>query len=140
MIAVTSSLFCVSAVLIQLDKNADPPAADEQQQLQFLKEQAAAFILYRGDLSRPALPMTPEPVLRYSNPLGGGQAGSGATFLWLDGARPLAAVSLSARPADNRVYLECTSLSAEPLMCLRNGTEFWLPKAIGRAAQWLETA
>jgi hypothetical protein len=82
MTAVTISVFCVSAVLAQLDKNADAPAADQRLQLQFLKEQATELTLHRGDPAHSALAMTPEPVLRYSNPLSGGQAGSGVTFLW----------------------------------------------------------
>src|SRR5438552_18542932 len=92
MTAIAVSLFLLNSVLTQLEKDSESQATDERRQLQFLKEQAAALLMYRGEDRSSPLTMTAEPVLRYSNPLGGGQGGSGGTFLWLDAARPLAAV------------------------------------------------
>lgn len=132
--------FFLSAVICQLDNNATLPAADETLQLQFLKEQAATLIVKRSDAARSPLAMTADPVLRYSNPLGGGQAGSGATFLWLDRTKPLAAVSLSIRASDHHAYIEGTSLSAEPLECLRSEALFWSPTTRGQPAQRLDDA
>src|SRR5436305_2037799 len=120
MTAVAVSTFLLSAVICQSGNNTASPAAEESPQVQFLKAQAAALIMHRGNPDRSRLTVTGEPVLRYSNPLGGGQGGSGATFLWLDRTRPLAAVSLSIHAADDHAYLECASLSTGPLVCLRN--------------------
>jgi hypothetical protein len=114
--------------------------ADAQVHLSFLKEQAAALTLRRAENRDSSITMTPDPVLRYSNPLSGGQGGSGATYLWLEDTRPIAALSLSIRPADNRVYLECAALVAEPLVCLRHEAPFWSPTKMGLSRQILADA
>jgi hypothetical protein len=120
----------------------EPSATDTkwQEELRFLKEAAAEFVLYRTDSAGARLTMNPEAVLRYSNPLGGGQGGSGVTYLWLQGQRPVAGLSLSIRPADNHVYMECTSFGGTALSCLRQGAEHWSPKTDGPIAQRLPEA
>jgi len=113
---------------------------DGEEHLRFLKEQASALTLRRAENRDSSIALAPNPVLRYSNPLSGGQGGSGATFLWLEGTRPISALSLSIRPADNRVYLECAALLPEPLVCLRQEAPFWSPAKMGLSKQMLTEA
>jgi hypothetical protein len=116
------------------------PEAEALSELRFLKIQVAEFTLFRPQNLTAPLPLLPEAVLRYSNPLGGGQAGGGATFLWVERTRPVAALSLSIRPADNRVYVECASLGQGDLACVRGEMPFWTPKSGGLIPQSLNAA
>src|SRR5207248_5193166 len=83
--------------------------------------------------------LTDQPVLHYDNATG--LSTDGVTFLWLSGARPVAAVSFSIRrrPA-NAVYRECTSLWDAPLDCRTGGMSFWSPKQGGLIRQRLRDA
>src|SRR5262245_21137120 len=108
------------SVLVVAIGQAPPPGAQEgdqrQPRLEYLKQRTAEFALYRGSDGKSPLPLKPEPVSHYSNPLG--PSSDGATFLWLDGGRPVAALSLSLRSNPrNAVIRECTSFSATPLEC-----------------------
>src|SRR5205085_10593172 len=79
-------------------------------------------------------------VLRYSNPESE-LSRDGAMFLWLVGARPVAAISLSIRSRPlNRAYYECTSFSSQPLECKRDGETVWAPKTGGLLAQPMRDA
>ena len=70
------------------------------------------------------------PVLRYTNPIGG-LVRDGTLFFWRDGVRPVAACSFSIRgPEDPQtVYFEMTSLAGTPLRCERAGQVRWMPKS-----------
>lgn len=68
-----------------------------------------------------------EPVLRYSNPIRNFFS-DGATFLWLDGKRPVAAGTISIRGAGD-VWWEFSSFSDRPLRCVREGRAVWTPAA-----------
>jgi hypothetical protein len=108
---------------------------DAEDRLRFFKEQLDSFSLFRaGDATTP-LALKPDAVLHYSNPESE-LSRDGVTFLWLAGARPVAAISLSIRnrPA-NAAYYECTSFSDQPLDCRRNGSTIWAPKKGGLLAQ-----
>lgn len=121
----------------------DLPASDavRQEQMEYLKERATQLALYRPDAEAP-LPLTPQPVLRYSNNerVNAGSSSDGATFLWLHGTLPVAAVSLSIRRPNNPVYRECTSFSSTPLECRRDDASVWAPKSGGLLAQRFEGA
>ncbi len=57
----------------------------------------------------------------------------GATFLFFDGERPRAVVSVRVRSRDKRLmsgecWRELVSLSREPLVCQRHGSTIWSPK------------
>lgn len=93
--------------------------------MRFFKEKAAELGLFRGSKAKEPQPLLREPVLRYSNSERVIGSLDGATFLWLEGARPLAAVSFSVRRVGNAVYRECTSFSGMPLEC-----------RVGEAAEW----
>jgi hypothetical protein len=78
------------------------------------------------------------PILRYTNPVTSA-FGEGATFLWMEGTRPLAAVSPSCRD-EGTVYWELTSLSDAPLTLLRDGQPVWQPKSASFPARLLPEA
>ena len=123
------------------EEPADAPAsAPRAQRMTYLKARAAEFELFKGDDRAQPLPVTREPLLRYSNPVRGFNLSDGATFLWLDGERPLAVAAWSIRLSPNRVYREFTSLSAEPLVCRFEGTDVWTPQTGGLLNQALPKA
>lgn len=116
----------------------DTPAA-RKARLEFLQSRAVECELFRDSDRAAPLPMTKEPVLRYSNPVRGFNLSDGTTFLWTDGHRPLAVATWSLRGPGN-VYREFTSLSGEPLACVREGREIWSPKTGGLLNQPLPDA
>jgi hypothetical protein len=115
--------------------DADTPAA-RQARLDYLKSRAAECELFKeGDCKSP-LVLSKEALLRYTNPVRGIKLSDGATFLWLDGERPLAVASWSLRGAGN-VWREFTSLTDKPLACTRDDVEIWSPKTGGLLDQQL---
>jgi len=132
---------CVIWVLVLVGQAAaeKPTEAERLSRLKFLKEKAAERTLYRGAGETAAFPLTAEPVLRYANTerwdLG---TSDGATFLWLDGTRPVAAISTSIRRPNDSAHHECTSFSSGPLEGRLAGVPVWLPKRGGLLAQPLE--
>jgi len=136
-------LFLLAASL-RATRADDPPndadtAAARQARLDYLKLRAAECELFKqADRSSP-LPLSKEALLRYTNPVRGIKLSDGATFLWLDGQRPLAVATWSLRGPGN-VWREFTSLSGEPLACMRGGVEIWSPKTGGLLDQLLPDA
>ena len=124
----------IAAVLTQGPAPQDEAAAGRQQKLQFLKGKAEQFELRWAASDKPPLTLKSEPISLYTNWVG--LSTDGATFLWLAGDRPVAALSLSIRsqPA-NSVYRECTSFGAAPLDCRLNGATVWSPTTGGLVAQ-----
>lgn len=138
----TSALFALVG-FVALGQN--PPAADDTgrvaertEQLKHFKEKAAEIELRRG--GEAPFKLVPEPVLRYSNAEREIGSLDGATFVWLDGSRPIAVVSFSVRKQGNSVYRECTSLSKAPLVCQQGETPAWSPKQGGLLDQALADA
>ncbi|MCU0875310.1 MAG: hypothetical protein MUE50_23510 [Pirellulaceae bacterium] len=112
--------------------------ASRPERLRFMKDQASEFSLFQhADPSTP-LPLMPEPSLRYINLEA--NVNDGATFLWLDGTRPAAAISYSIRLPDDRVYREWTSFSPTPLECRRGGVALWSPATNGLLLERLDDA
>src|SRR5204862_237492 len=72
-----------------------------------------------------------EPILRYSNPERDSGTWDGATFLWLDGARPIAAICFGIRRPNNAVFREHTSFSKTPLVCRKASGIAWTPHTGG---------
>ena len=56
--------------------------------MRFLKKRSAQLKLYQQPDTESPLPLTEQPVLRYSN--WAGSSSDGATFLWLHDERPVA--------------------------------------------------
>src|SRR6266480_3957104 len=109
------------------------PPAEPNDRLQFFKDKLAEYSLFRQKSPDAPLTLKKDPIIFYSNPEG--PSHSGVTFLWLDGERPIAAVSLSIRRPNNAVAHELSSFSAAPLDCQRRGTSIWQPKSGGLLAQ-----
>jgi hypothetical protein len=105
-------------------------AADSETRLRFLADRFAEFSVQRPGGGAAALAATPEPVLRYSNPVRAIGLSDGVVFLWLDGVRPAAAASLSLR-AQGTMHREFTHLGAHPLECTRSGAALWSPQGPG---------
>lgn len=109
----------------------DPQVAKaRRERLDYMKATLDRVVLETtGDTPR-RLTATEHPVLRYTNPVASAH-GDGATFLWLGGSRPAAAVSLSFRDSGDQ-WWELTSLSDEPLRATRDGVRVWAPKTANR--------
>jgi hypothetical protein len=118
--------------------NADTAAA-RQARLDYLKSRAAECELFKQGVRGSPLTLSEEALLRYTNPVRGIKLSEGATFLWLDGQRPLAVATWSLRGPGN-VWREFTSLSGQPLACTRDGVEIWSPKTGGLLDQLLADA
>jgi hypothetical protein len=116
----------LAAALGQVE--ADTEAADRKERHAHMKERAAELSLHRGPGAKEKLPLSAEPVIRYSNAERDIGSLDGLTFLWLADQRPVAAVSLSLRRVGFQVYHECTSFVAEPLECRRDAAVLWAPK------------
>ena len=129
-----------AAALGQQEADPPPAPAGRQEQLALFKQQVAELSLYGGPDATGPLPLHPEPVLRYTNAERDIGSLDGATFLWLEGPRPIAAVSYSIRRLRNEVYRECTSLSPSPLVCRTGEAPLWSPKTGGLLAQRLAGA
>jgi hypothetical protein len=107
--------------------------ADKNDRLQFLNAKLPDYSLFRQKSPNAPLTLKKVPIVVYSNPEG--PSHTGATYLWLDGQRPVAAISLSIRRPNDAASHEMTSFSATPLECQRNGTTIWSPKTGGLLAQ-----
>src|SRR5438067_10751182 len=104
MFGLLTSFLVISAAIVQTQPAPSGTAAERQERLQYMKAKGAELAFFRAENADTPLTMVSEPVLRYSNPLGLGQAGEGVTLLWLEGARPMAAASFSIRPPRDDVY------------------------------------
>src|SRR5262245_44133946 len=126
------------ASVAQVENAPDQREADQRQQMQFFKEQAAQHQLFRPPTEKSPLSLKADPVLRYSNPAG--LSSDGATFLWLEGELPVAAISFSLRRPNNAAFRECTSFSSTPFDCRVGDNTVWAPKKGGLLASKLEPA
>jgi hypothetical protein len=129
MSATFSSLALLLVTMAQLP--AEPSAeGDPKDRLRFMKSKAAEFALYR-EMAKEPLPLKDEPVLRFSNPERDSGTLDGATFLWLERAKPVAAISFGIRRPKNAVFREHTSFSSTPLVCRKAGVDIWSPQTGG---------
>jgi hypothetical protein len=140
----TLSCVIVLAACFATLRAADPPAdadtpAARLARLEYLKSRAAECEISKERKRDQPLQLIKEPLLRYSNPVRGFNLSDGATFLWLDGERPLAVATWSIRGPGN-VFRETTSLCAEPLSCIRDDRVIWTPKTGGLVNQLLPDA
>jgi hypothetical protein len=113
---------------------------DRAEQLRFFKEHAAELTLLPSATANKPFPLLTEPVLRYSNAERDIGSLDGAAFLWLDGTRPIAAVSYSIRRLRSEAYRECTSFADSPLVCRHGEKDIWSPKTGGLLTQKLAGA
>jgi hypothetical protein len=128
-------LHSLALCIMALGQTAVEPRTESNRQdrLQYFRQLATELVLSGPDGAR--FDLKPEPVLRYSNAVRESGSSDGATFLWLNGKGPLAAVSFSIRRPDSHVYREVTSFSSAPLVCEQPSTPTWSPKTGGLVHQ-----
>jgi hypothetical protein len=133
------ALAVMLAAIVQTPAEQPPNDASRQARLRFLIETANKLTLRDPSNKGAKFTRMEQPVLRYDNVIG--LSTDGATFLWLDEKRPVAAISFSIRGRQgNAVYRECTSLWATPLECRDDESVVWAPKHGGLMAQRLRDA
>jgi hypothetical protein len=128
------SIFATSvlvAVLGVAPGDEEPAEAARLERLEFLKDKAAQFSLSRESSPDQPLKLKESPIHRFSNPERDGGSWDGATFLWLDGARPMAAICFSIRRPNDAVFREHSSFSNTPLVCEKSGKVSWAPRTGG---------
>src|SRR4051794_646124 len=78
------------------DPKSDDAKVERQRRLDFMKAKLGEFGLKAVGPPETPLVLADEPALRWTNPVRGAQ-GDGATFFWMDGARPVAVATISIR-------------------------------------------
>ena len=113
---------------------ASEAAADAAKQFQaYAKEAAGEYELRAAAADGRKLVLAPEPVLRWSNPLGGRKA-HGDVFLWTDEGRPAAVLSIYEFTAPNgpvHEHHEFCSLATEKLVGDGPENRDWSPAEAG---------
>jgi hypothetical protein len=104
----------------------------------FMRQEVDHYTVGAAPNLETRLPVTSQPVLRYSNPVRNFFS-DGAVFLWLDKERPLAAAVISIRGRGN-VVREFAALADRALECRRAGKVVWAPPGAGLADQPLNDA
>ena len=111
------------AAAAQLPVNPEVTEEARNERLQFIKQKVSQLEL--EGVGQKRLTLKDDAILRYSIPERDNGTWDGATFLWLDGVRPLAAIAVGMRRPNNAVFREITSLSGTRLICRRSGDVIW---------------
>ncbi len=72
---------------------------------------------------------SPQPVLKYTNPVNSSQLYA-SMFLWFDDTIPVAVVCPSFRDS-GKIFWEWTSLTPQPMVLTRDGKKEWQPRTAG---------
>lgn len=115
-----------------------PSEAERERRGVFMRQEVDLYTVGAAPNLETRLPVTSQPVLRYSNPVRNFFS-DGAVFLWLDKERPLAAAVISIRGRGN-VVREFAALADRALECRRDGKVVWAPPGAGLADQPLNDA
>lgn len=100
--------------------------AERKARLELMKEQAAEYTVMLDSNPPVKLALHDEPILRFSNPVGG--VPDGIVVMWKDGARP--AIFAQVFQIKNGDWLhECQSLATAGITMQSNGATRWQPKA-----------
>lgn len=136
MLPVSQRIVCLLAAVWFLQPEPPPNESDRSDRLRFMQARAAGFELARETDPDKPFSLHKDPILRYTNPERVPGSTDGATFVWLDGTRPVAAVSFSIRNPNEVVFYECTSFVEEKLIC-RNADQqsIWTPRTGGLVRQ-----
>lgn len=111
-------------------------AEEREERLALMKQQAAEYELKIDGVNR-KLTLHDEPVLRFSNPVGG--VPDGIVVMWKDGERP-AVFAQVFQIKDGRWLHECQSLSATPFQMQSGDKVFWQPKEAAESFRSLDGA
>ena len=121
------SLFLLA--LLPLVALADEPAgkedAERKERLEFMKQQAAAYEITLSDSKSTKLTLHDEPLLRFSNPVGG--VPDGIVVMWKDGHRPAIFAQVFQTKGGLWVH-ECQSLATAGLAMRRGEEAKWKPE------------
>ncbi|HMC09793.1 MAG TPA: hypothetical protein VKH44_00830 [Pirellulaceae bacterium] len=124
-------LVLLTVAVGQVPENPEATDAAREERLQFIKQKAAQFELFRESAPQQPVSLKENPLLRYSIPERDNGTWDGATFLWTDGARPIAAIAVGIRRPNDAVFRELTSLCTEGLVCRKLGNVVWSAKSGG---------
>ena len=124
------------AIAVAAGESTGDPEKERHDRLKKMKEVVDEVSLETTDEPPRKLTRSENPVLRYTNPVTSAFS-EGVLFLWLDGKRPIAAVSPSLRD-NGAIYWELSSLSDAPLRLTRDGAVVWQPKSCSRKAELLK--
>lgn len=122
-------------LMLSLVGQASPPAgdsaADSKARLEFMKKTMSSYDIAALDDRGTKFRLQAEPVLRFTNPVGGSR--DGAMFLWLgDADRPVVASQILWNP--QRIWAqELSSLSTSPLVATSVDGRVWKPSKGGAA-------
>lgn len=136
-----TTLAALAALALAFSRAAaeDPQPTDakaREERLTLMKQQAAEYELTLAGAKR-QLTLHDEPVLRFSNPVGG--VPDGIVVMWKDGQRP-AVFAQVFQIKDGRWLHECQSLSLSPFQMQAGEKVFWQPKAAAEAFRKLDGA
>ena len=132
--AVTPVILLVAACCLGQEPKSGARDDDSEKQAAakfraYAKEVATGYELRAGDKSQRKLTLVAEPVLRWTNPLGG-QSARGEIYLWTDAGLPAAVVSINEfTDPEGRTHgeQEWCSLAAGPVVA--DGPHRWSPAA-----------
>lgn len=128
---VTNHLFWIVAAVALGQEPAAPGffPDDPAVRLAFMKKSIEIFSMRPAEGPVTPYRLQPDPVLRFTNPVGGSK--DGAIFLWLDdGGRPRV-VNQVFRRAEGDWWQEFCSLSTEPLIASSDLVRSWAPSTAG---------
>jgi hypothetical protein len=119
---------CSSLAWAQAAGQAQSPAAasPSAERADYMGDTFRQFELTVAGRPEHVLSQTPEPILRYSNPVRNFFS-DGCTYLWLGGERPVAAGTISIR-GKGAVHWEFSSLTSQPLRCNYLDAAVWTPQ------------
>jgi hypothetical protein len=123
------SISLVFALLAQAPPPAGDAAAESKARLEFMKKCMESHDIRALDDRGTKFQLQAEPVLRFTNPIGGSR--DGAMFLWLDEAdRPAVAAQILWNP--QQIWAsEFSSLSTSPLIAKSTDGRVWRPSKGG---------
>lgn len=117
-------------LLVGTVSQADEGESVKQRRMAFIEAILDRFEVETADDSAKVLTLSAAPTLKFTNPVRSA-TGSGATYFWLDGARPLAAMSASIRD-NGKAFREMSLLQDIPLRATRDGKLVWNPKTVAK--------
>ncbi|MEJ7636493.1 MAG: hypothetical protein WKF75_00510 [Singulisphaera sp.] len=124
-----SVTFIVVAALGQAPPNGPDRLDDPASRLDFMKKSLATYDVHSTDERGPRYHLQAEPILRFTNPVGGSQ--DGAIFLWLDESDRPGVVVQVFRKQEGPWSQEFLSLSTSPLISEARSGPAWTPSRGG---------
>lgn len=125
-VALIAWVALASGLIAADDPTPDDAKVERQRRLDFMKAKLGEFKLEVVGPPSVPLVLAPEPALRWTNPVRGVD-GDGATFFWMEGARPVAVATISIR-AGGKVFREFALIGDRPVEARRGGNVVWSPR------------